>query len=219
MIRWRGSILVIDRKVLYRDLKLYLVTDSDILKGRDFYKCIEDAIKAGVTMVQLREKNALGKEFLEKAIKLREITKKYGVKFIINDRVDIALLCDADGVHVGQSDIGAKEVRKLIGEDKIIGVSARNIDEAIRAESDNADYIGVGAMFNTSTKMDAKVVSFEMVKKIKNKVDIPMVLIGGISLENIEDLKVLNSDGYAIVSAILKSEDIYLETKKWISKI
>lgn len=219
MIRWRGSILVIDRKVLYRDLKLYLVTDSDILKGRDFYKCIEDAIKAGVTMVQLREKNALGKEFLEKAIKLREITKKYGVKFIINDRVDIALLCDADGVHVGQSDIGAKEVRKLIGEDKIIGVSARNIDEAIRAESDNADYIGVGAMFNTSTKMDAKVVSFEMVKKIKNNVDIPMVLIGGISLENIEDLKVLNSDGYAIVSAILKSEDIYLETKKWISKI
>ena len=116
---------MINKDELKNALKLYLVTDSDILKGRDFYKCIEDAIKAGVTMVQLREKNADGKEFLEKAIKLRKITRKYNVTFVINDRVDIAMIADADGVHVGQSDIDAMSIRKLIGEDKIIGVSAR----------------------------------------------------------------------------------------------
>ena len=104
------------------ELKLYLITDSDILKGRDFYHCIEEALKGGVTMLQLREKDADGREFLEKAMKLRELTKKYGVKFIINDRVDIAMLCDADGVHLGQSDIPAKEARKLM-QGKIIGVS------------------------------------------------------------------------------------------------
>ena len=114
---------MVDENKLKKALKLYLVTDSDILKGRDFYKVIEDSMKAGVTMVQLREKDADGKEFLEKAMKLRELTRKYNVSFIINDRVDIAMLCDADGIHVGQSDIDAVSVRKLIGEDKIIGVS------------------------------------------------------------------------------------------------
>ena len=115
-------------------LKLYLVTDSDILKDRNFYECIEEALKGGVTMLQLREKEASGKEFLEKAIKLRELTKKYNVKFIINDRVDIAMLCDADGVHVGQSDIPANKVRELIGEDKIVGVSARTVEGALIAK-------------------------------------------------------------------------------------
>ena len=141
---------------LREDLKMYLISDSDILKGRDFYKCIEDGLKAGVTMLQLREKNADGGEFLEKALKLRELTKKYNAKFIIDDRIDIALLCDADGVHVGQSDIDAKSARKLIGEDKILGVSARTLQEAKRAKEDGADYIGIGAMFSTSTKLDAK---------------------------------------------------------------
>ncbi len=105
-----------------------------MLKGRDFYKCLEDAISSGITTVQLREKNASGREFLRKAMKLREITKRYGVKFIINDRVDIALICDADGVHVGQSDIDVREVRKLIGNNKILGVSARTLEEAICAK-------------------------------------------------------------------------------------
>ena len=125
-------------------LKLYLVTDSEILKERDFYKCIEDALKGGVTTLQLREKNVNGKEFLEKAYKLRELTKKYNVLFIINDRVDIAMLCDADGVHVGQSDIPLREVRKLVGDNKIIGVSAHNIKEAMEAKNNGAHYIGVG---------------------------------------------------------------------------
>lgn len=210
---------MVDKKSLKDALKLYLVTDSVILRGRDFYKCIEDAIKGGVTMVQLREKDISGREFLERAIKLRELTKRYGVSFVINDRVDIALLCDADGVHVGQSDIGAKDVRRLVGEDKIVGVSARSVEEAKTAKEDGADYIGIGAMFATSTKLDAKSVSLETVENIKNNVDIPFVLIGGINLENLDTLKKLDSDGYAIVSSILKAEDIYLETKKWISAI
>ena len=200
-------------------LKLYLVTDSEILKNRDFYKCIEEAIKGGVTMVQLREKKSSGSEFLKKAIKLRQLTKKYNVSFIINDRVDIAMLCDADGVHVGQSDIDAKSVRALIGQEKILGVSARDLKEAQKAKEDGANYIGVGAMYNTSTKLDAKSVSFDTVREIKSEVDIPIVLIGGIDLNNLEDLKALKTDGYAVVSAILKKENICLESKKWIEKI
>lgn len=202
-----------------KNLKLYLVTDNDILGERDFYKCIEDAIKGGVTMVQLREKDASGKEFLEKAFKLREITRKYNIPFIINDRVDIAIICDADGVHVGQSDIDAKFVRSLIGENKILGVSARNLNEAKKAKEDGANYIGVGAMYSTSTKLDAKSVSYETVEQIKKIVDIPIVLIGGINLDNLENLKKLHCDGYAIVSSILKEKDIYSTSKNWIKAI
>lgn len=210
---------MVDTNKLRESLKLYLVTDSDILEGRDFYKCIEDAIKAGVTMVQLREKNVDGKEFLEKAKKLRELTKKHNVSFIINDRVDIAQLVDADGVHVGQSDIDALSVRKLIGEDKIIGVSARSVEEAKVAKEMGADYLGIGAMFSTSTKLDAKDVSFDTLNDMKNAVDLPFVLIGGISLDNVSELKKFNPDGYALVSGILGAEDIEKRVKEWIEKI
>lgn len=202
-----------------KELKFYLVTDSDILRGRDFYNSIEEALKGGVTMLQLREKNASGKEFLEKAIKLRELTKKYNVKFIINDRVDIAMLCDADGVHVGQSDIPANKVRELIGEDKIVGVSARTVEEALTAKENGADYLGVGAMFTTRTKLDAKSVSIEKLKEIQEVIKLPVVAIGGLSLSNIYKLKECNVDGYAVVSAILGAENIKLECEKWIEKI
>lgn len=202
-----------------KELKFYLVTDSDILRGRDFYNSIEEALKGGVTMLQLREKNASGKEFLEKAIKLRELTKKYNVKFIINDRVDIAMLCDADGVHVGQSDIPANKVREIIGEDKIVGVSARTVEEALTAKENGADYLGVGAMFTTRTKLDAKSVSIEKLKEIKEVIKLPVVAIGGLSLSNIDKLKECNVDGYAVVSAILGAENIKLECEKWIEKI
>ena len=186
---------MIDRECLRKDLKMYLITDSNILKGRDFYKCIEDGLRAGTTMLQLREKDVDGGEFLEKALKLRELTRKYGVKFIINDRIDIALLCDADGVHVGQSDIDAKSARKLIGEDKILGVSARTLEEAKKAKEDGADYLGVGTMFSTSTKLDAKSVSFETLEEIQKKVNLPFVVIGGINLGNVGQLKPFNPDG------------------------
>ena len=160
-----------------------------------------------------------GKEFLEKAKKLRELTKKHNVSFIINDRVDIAQLVDADGVHVGQSDIDALSVRKLIGEDKIIGVSARSVEEAKVAKEMGADYLGIGAMFSTSTKLDAKDVSFDTLNDMKNAVDLPFVLIGGISLDNVSELKKFNPDGYALVSGILGAEDIEKRVKEWIEKI
>ena len=210
---------MVDENKLKKALKLYLVTDSDILKGRDFYKVIEDSMKAGVTMVQLREKDADGKEFLQKAIKLRELTRKYDVSFIINDRVDIAMLCDADGVHVGQSDIDAVSVRKLMGEDKIIGVSARSVEEAKKAKEDGANYLGIGAMFSTSTKLDAKDVSFNTLDNIINEVDLPFVLIGGINLDNVCELKRFNPDGYALVSGILGAEDIKERVKLWCEQI
>lgn len=202
-----------------KELKLYLVTDSDILRDRDFYNSIEEALKGGVTMLQLREKNASGKEFLEKALKLRELTKKYNVKFIINDRLDIAMLCDADGVHVGQSDIPANKVRELIGKEKIVGVSTRTVEEALTAKKSGADYLGVGAMFTTTTKLDAKSVSIKKLKEIQEVAKLPVVAIGGLSLSNIDKLKECKVDGYGVVSAILGAENIKLECEKWIEKI
>ena len=210
---------MINKDELKNALKLYLVTDSDILKGRDFYKCIEDAIKAGVTMVQLREKNADGKEFLEKAIKLRELTNKYNVTFVINDRIDIAMLVDADGVHIGQSDIDAVSARKLLGDNKIIGVSARNLQEAKIAKENGADYLGIGAMFSTSTKSDAKLVSFNTLEEIIKEVNLPFVLIGGITLDNVKKLKHFKPDGYALVSGILGTDDISKRVEKWYERI
>lgn len=206
-------------KNIKEKLKLYLITDSPILQGRDFYKCIEDALKGGATMIQLREKNCDGKEFLEKAYKLRELTKKYDALFIINDRVDIALLSDADGVHVGQSDIPASDVRKLIGENKILGVSARNLEEAIKGEEQGADYLGVGAMFTTNTKKDAEYVTLDTLKEMKENIKIPLVAIGGLTLDNMESIKDCGIDGYAIISAILSKKDICSECKKWITAI
>ena len=210
---------MINKEKLKKDLKLYLVTDSLILKDRDFYKCIEDAIKSGVTMVQLREKNASREEFLEKAIKLRQLTRDYNVAFIINDRIDIAMVVDADGVHIGQSDIDAVLARKLLGEDKIIGVSARCLEEARIAKENGADYLGIGAMFSTSTKEDATLVSFDTLEEITKEVDLPFVLIGGITLDNVSDLKKFNPDGYALVSGILGADNISERVEKWYERI
>lgn len=210
---------MINKEKLKKDLKLYLVTDSEILKDRDFYKCIEDAIKSGVTMVQLREKNTDGKEFLEKAIKLRELTNKYNVTFVINDRIDIAMLVDTDGVHIGQSDIDAVSARKLLGDNKIIGVSARNLQEAKIAKENGADYLGIGAMFSTSTKSDAKLVSFNTLEEIIKEVNLPFVLIGGITLDNVKKLKHFKPDGYALVSGILGTDDISKRVEKWYERI
>lgn len=200
-------------------LRLYLVTDSEILKDRDFYGEIENALRGGVTTVQLREKNCDGKEFLEKAIKLRELTREYGALFIINDRIDIALLCDADGVHVGQSDIPAIEARKILGNNRIIGVSARNIEEAKEAALQGADYLGVGAIFPTKTKSDAKTITMEQLKAIKESVNLPIVAIGGLTLGRVRLLKQYGIDGYAVISAILEKDDIYEECIKWSNMV
>jgi len=202
-----------------KDYGLYIVTDSQILEGRDFYKCIEDALKGGVKTVQLREKYTTGKEFLQKAIELRKLTKKYNAMFIVNDRVDIAMISNADGVHVGQSDIPVSYVKSIVGEDMIVGLSVSNIEEARVAKANKVDYIGVGAMFNTSTKLDAKSVSIETLKNIRREIDIPIVAIGGLQLDNMDSIKKCNVQGYAVISAILGKDDIHSECVKWVSKI
>lgn len=188
------------------DLTLYLVTDnSDDVKK--FLKTIEEGIKGGVTVVQIREKTADTLDFYNLALKVKEITAKYKVPLIINDRVDIALAIDADGVHVGQSDMPCDVTRKLIGEDKILGVSAATIDEAKKAQKDGADYIGTGAVFPTATKDDAPSVTKNELKEIIKSIDIPVVAIGGINLENASQLTDTGIAGLSVVNAIMSSDD------------
>jgi thiamine-phosphate pyrophosphorylase len=192
------------------DYKLYLVTDRDILKNKDLCTAVEEGIKGGVTVVQLREKNLSSLEFYNTAVKIKEITDKYNVPLIINDRLDIALAVDAAGVHVGQKDMPADVARKLLGSEKILGVSTATVEEAKKAERDGADYIGVGAMFPTSTKNDTRAVSIELLKQIKESVSIPVVAIGGINSKNSKLLNPASIDGIAVVSDILGKENITL---------
>ena len=190
------------------DYTLYLCTDRDLMRADTVEDAVRQALLGGVTMVQLREKNCSAKEFFETAQRVKKITDQAGVPLIINDRVDIALAVDADGVHVGQSDIPAAEARRLLGPDKIIGVSARTVEQARKAEVDGADYLGVGAMFVTGTKQDAKVTSKEELKRIRAAVAIPIVAIGGIKVDNVEELKGTGIDGVAVVSAVIAAENI-----------
>ncbi|GFP75583.1 thiamine phosphate synthase [Clostridium fungisolvens] len=196
------------------DYKLYLVTDRGILKGRDIAVAVEDAIRGGATLVQLREKDITTSDFYKVALKVKEVTSSYGVPLIINDRIDIALAVDAEGIHVGQSDMPCEVVRKIVGKDKIVGVSTSTIEEAKKAEKDGADYIGVGAVFPTSSKDDAKSVSIELLKAIKESVSIPVVAIGGISSKNVALLKPANIEGVAVISDILGKDEITLAAKE-----
>lgn len=190
------------------DYTLYLVTDRELLQGTNLEDAVEESILGGTTLVQLREKDIDTRDFYNIALKIKAVTSKYNVPLIINDRVDIVLAVDAEGVHVGQSDMEAKIVRKLIGEEKIIGVSARNLEEAIEAEKQGADYLGVGAIFGTTTKKDAKNVSIDELKRIKSTVSIPIVAIGGINEKNVSLLKDTGIEGISIISAILAKENI-----------
>lgn len=188
--------------------KLYLVTDRDLLKNTDICTAVEQAIQGGVTLVQLREKELNSLEFYNTALKVKKVTDKYNIPLIINDRLDIALAVDAAGVHVGQSDMPAAIVRKLMGPDKILGISTATLEESIEAEKNGADYVGVGAVFPTSTKLDARAVTVEMLKRIKENIKIPVVAIGGISENNVQSLRAADIDGVAVVSAILGKQDI-----------
>ena len=188
------------------DLSLYLVTDNSDDEEK-FLKTIEEAIQGGTTVVQIREKTAETLDFYNLALKVKEITDKYDVPLIINDRVDVALAIDADGVHVGQSDMPCDITRKLIGDDKILGVSAATIEEAKKAQKDGADYIGTGAVFPTQTKDDAPSVTKQELKEVVESIDIPVVAIGGITLENASELKDTGISGLSVVSAIMSSEN------------
>lgn len=189
------------------DYSVYLVTDRRNKTDEEFLNIIEEAIKGGTTVVQLREKTASTKEFYELALKVKEITSRYDVPLLINDRIDIALAVDSEGVHIGQDDMPADIAREIIGEDMILGVSASTVEEAKKAEKDSADYIGSGAVFPTATKDDADSVSKDELKEIVDSIDIPVVAIGGITVENASTLKDSGIDGFSVVSAIMSADD------------
>ncbi|MEE0762957.1 MAG: thiamine phosphate synthase [Acutalibacteraceae bacterium] len=186
---------------------LYGVTDRGNLHGKTLLLQVEESLKGGVTLVQLREKHLSFEEFLEEAKEMKELCHKYGVPLLINDNVEICIESGADGVHVGQKDMEAGAVREKLGKDKIIGVSARTVEQAMAAQNAGADYLGVGAVFSTSTKEDAKPLDHEILKAITKAVDIPVVAIGGISSENVSQLKGTGIDGVAVVSAIYGKEN------------
>lgn len=190
------------------DYTLYLCTDRDLMSTKTVEESVELAIKGGCTLVQLREKDCSSKEFYELAVRIKKITDHYDIPLIINDRVDIAMAVDAAGVHIGQSDIPASIVRNILGKDKIIGVSAAKLDEALKAVIDGADYLGVGAMFATNTKTDARPVSMEELKEIRRAVSVPIVVIGGINQDTLSQFKGFGIDGLAVVSAIISKQDI-----------
>ncbi len=190
------------------DLSLYLVTDRDLMTTATVSECVEKAIQGGVTIVQLREKKISSRAFYETALDVLKITRYYHVPLIINDRVDIALAVDADGVHLGQKDLPVTIARKLLGEDKIIGVTAPSVELAKQAKQNGADYIGVGAIFGTTTKSDAPKGSIELVRTIVQSVKIPTVAIGGISQSNAVQLCNTGVDGVAVVSGIVAQADI-----------
>lgn len=197
-----------------KHLLLYAITDRRYLGGRTLEEQVEEALKGGVTMVQLREKDLSDKEFIEEARVLRAICSEYGVPLIINDRVDVALEAGADGVHVGREDESVSLIRKRVGPGFIIGSTAKTLEQAGAAEREGADYIGVGAMFPSPTKETALGISLEDLKNISASVSIPSVAIGGISAENIALLEGGGMSGIAVISAIFAAEDIVKKTKE-----
>ncbi|WP_334300399.1 thiamine phosphate synthase [Anaerovorax sp. IOR16] len=191
-----------------KSLLLYAVTDRSWVGRQTFLEQVEEALAAGVTFLQLREKEMSDERFLSEASEIKKLAKKYNVPFVINDNVQVALQSDADGVHVGQSDMEADNVRKLLGNEKILGVSVQTVEQAKVAEQRGADYLGVGAVFNTSTKTDAADVSYMTLKEICKAVSIPVVAIGGIDSNNVGQLAGSGIEGIAVISALFSNESI-----------
>ena len=202
------------REELTKSLLLYAVTDRHWLEGRTLYEVVKESLDGGATFMQLREKTLDEETFYQEAVELQALCKEYGVPFVVNDDVDIAVRMDADGVHVGQSDMEAGDVRALIGPDKILGVSASTVEQAKLAEERGADYLGVGAVFPTGSKDDAEEVSFETLKAICEAVSIPVVAIGGITEGNTPELAGSGICGIAVISAIYAQKDILEATKR-----
>lgn len=209
----------LDKKLIEAALKLYAVTDRRWLKTEELKDQIEMAIKGGITMVQLREKDLDKETFRRESDKIRDLCKNYNIPFIVNDNVEIAIETGADGIHVGQSDMEVGSVRKLIGEDMILGVSAQTVEQALIAESKGADYLGVGAIFPTNSKDDADSVSIEELKAICKAVNIPVVAIGGIDNKNIDKLEGSGIVGVALISAIFGQDNIEEASRKMLSKV
>lgn len=200
------------RDKLAKSLLLYAVTDRHWLTDKTLYDVVRESLDGGVTFLQLREKDLDDEHFYQEAVRLQEMAREYGVPFVVNDNVDIAVRMNADGVHVGQSDMEAGDVRALIGPDKILGVSAQTVEQALLAEKRGADYLGVGAVFPTGSKDDAEEVSYETLKAICEAVSIPVVAIGGITINNTHELAGSGICGIAVISAIYGQKDIYEAT-------
>lgn len=193
------------------DYRFYLVTDRRVIGDRDLVRLIEEAIQGGVTVVQLREKTASSLEFYRLALQVKAVTERYGVPLIINDRLDIAQAVEAEGLHIGQEDLPAEVVRRIWSEKKILGVSARTVEQALKAQKAGADYLGVGAVFPVYphyVKDDARLITLEQLKGIKEKVKIPVVAIGGIQAKNAHLVREAGVDGIAVVSGILGQDDV-----------
>lgn len=197
-----------------KELMLYVVTDRHWLGDETLYDQVKKALDGGATFVQLREKNLDRADFLAEALEIQKLCREYGVPFVINDEVSIAKDIDADGVHVGQSDMEAMDVRKILGPDKILGVSAQTVEQAMIAEKHGADYLGVGAVFATGSKDDADDVSHETLKAICEAVSIPVIAIGGITKDNIFELAGSGICGVAVISAIFGQKDIKKATEE-----
>ena len=198
------------------NLHLYLVTDEACLRRQNLFDAVEEALKAGVTLVQYREKNGTGREMLRKACVLRALCHQYRVPLIVNDRLDIALLSGADGVHLGQDDLPVAEARRLAGPDFIIGATAHNVAEALAAEADSADYLGCGAVFFTETKKDTVPLGLDGLRAIRAAVKLPIVGIAGVTAVNYAQVLQTGADGAAVVSGILGAEDIFAEVKRFL---
>ncbi|MGN1036525.1 MAG: thiamine phosphate synthase [Ruminococcus sp.] len=195
-------------KLSKQNMILYAITDRSWLNGKTLSEEVEKAIIGGATFIQLREKNLNFGDFLNEAIEIRKICNKYKIPFVIDDNVEIALKSGADGVHLGQNDMSIPQARRILGNNKIIGATARTAEQAIKAEQEGADYIGSGAVFATSTKSDTVPLSYENLCKICSSVSIPVVAIGGINIENVKSLKDSGISGVAVVSGIFKSDDV-----------
>ena len=189
-------------------LLVYAVTDRHWLHGRTLYEVVRESLDGGASFIQLREKQLDSETFLQEARQLQALCREYGVPFVVNDNVEIALAMDADGVHVGQEDMAAGDVRARIGPDKILGVSAQTVEQALQAQAQGADYLGVGAVFPTGSKADAVEVRFETLREICEAVSIPVVAIGGITAENAPQLRGSGICGLAVISAIYGQPDI-----------
>lgn len=195
-------------KLSKHNMLLYAVTDRSWLNGKTLSEEVEEAIIGGATFIQLREKNLDSDDFLSEAIEIRKICNKYEVPFVIDDNVEIAIKSGADGVHLGQNDMNISQARALLGKNKIIGATARTVEQAVRAEQEGADYIGSGAVFATSTKSDTVPLSYENLCKICRSVSIPVVAIGGINTGNVKYLTGSGISGIAVVSGIFKSDNV-----------
>lgn len=196
-------------KITKKDLLFYAVTDRSWLSGRKLTEVVKQALDGGVTCLQLREKHMAEEDFLREAEEIKRITESYHIPLIIDDNVELAVRAEAEGVHIGQQDMGAAAARGLLGQEKIMGVTARSIEQALEAEKNRADYLGSGAVFTTKTKQDAVPMTEETMKAICQSVKIPVVAIGGITYENMEQLSGRGIAGIAVVSSLFAAEDIY----------